>query len=220
MTILTSSHSGFTEEFVKLENNLCVRDTNGQLYRDSDGYPIHECMCGNVICGRFDPSKPFFTARGSFCTNCTTELLATTTDADRQTRTRNRCNGEGYESVALIALRVGKECLGLLQLNDRCKGQLTLETISMWERLADYLAVALAKTRAEEALHVAYENLQLQSEELQMQSEELQTQSEELQMQNEELQIQSEELQEANEALHESESGIEWYSTKAWMELS
>ena len=64
-----------------------------------------ECMCGNVICGRFDPSKPFFTARGSFWTNCTTELLASTTEADRQARTRNRCNGEGYESVALIALR-------------------------------------------------------------------------------------------------------------------
>jgi PAS domain S-box-containing protein len=190
--------SEFTEEFVKLENSLCVRDANGQLYRDSEGYPIHECMCGNVICGRFDPSKPFFTERGSFCSNCTTELLATTTDADRQARTRNRCNGDGYESVALIALRVGEECLGLLQLNDRRKGQFTPETISMWERLADYLAVALAKTRAEEALHVAYETLQVQSEELQMQSEELQ-------MQNEELQTQSEELREAYETLHESE---------------
>ncbi len=114
--------SGFPEEFVRLENSLCARDASGQLICDSDGYPIHECMCGNVICGRFDPSKPFFTERGSFCTNCTTELLATTTDADRQTRTRNRCNGEGYESVALIALRVGEECLGLLQLNDRRKG--------------------------------------------------------------------------------------------------
>ena len=61
-----------------------------------------------MICGRFDPSKPFFTARGSFWTNCTTELLASTTEADRQARTRNRCNGEGYESVALIALVCGR----------------------------------------------------------------------------------------------------------------
>jgi PAS domain S-box-containing protein len=196
---------GFTEEFIKSENSLCVRDTNGQLYRDSNGYPIHECMCGDIICGRFDPSKPFFTARGSFCSNCTTELLATTTDADRQTRTRNRCNGEGYESVALIALRVGEDCLGLLQLNDRRKGQFTPETISMWERLADYLAVALAKTRAEELMGKAYELLQAQSEEIQVQNEELQMQSEELQAQSEELQMQSEELQKANETLCESE---------------
>jgi PAS domain S-box-containing protein len=53
--------SGFSAEFVKLENSLCVRDASGQLIHDSNGYPIHDCMCGNDICGRFDPSKPFFT---------------------------------------------------------------------------------------------------------------------------------------------------------------
>ena len=105
--------SGFPAELLRLENSLCVKDATGQFICDSDGYPIQECMCGNVICGRFDPSKPFFTTRGSFWTNCTTELLATTTDADRQARTRNRCNGGGYESVALIALRVGEDRLGL-----------------------------------------------------------------------------------------------------------
>ena len=79
-------------------------------------------------------------------------MLATTTDADRQARTRNRCNGEGYESVALIPLRIGDQRLGLLQLNDHQKGRFSLETILLWERLADYLAVALSKFRAEEAL--------------------------------------------------------------------
>ena len=116
-------------------------------------------MCGNVICGRFDPSKPFFTARGSFWTNCTTELLATTTEADRQARTRNRCNGEGYESVALIALRVGEDRLGLLQLNDHRKDRFTAERIALWERLAGYLAVALAKTLAEEHLRATLESI-------------------------------------------------------------
>ena len=62
-------------------------------------------MCGNVLCERFDPALPFFTAKGSFWTNGTSELLATTSEADRQarTRTRTRSNGEGYESVALTA---------------------------------------------------------------------------------------------------------------------
>ena len=191
--------SGFTEEFMRMENSLCVQNTYGQLYSDNNGYPIHECMCGNVICGRFDPSKPFFTARGSFCTNSTTELLATTTDADQQTRTRNRCNGEGYESMALIALRVSEKCFGLLQLNDRRKRQFSPETISMWEQLADYLAVALAKTLAEDALCEVHKKLQMQSEELQVQSEEIQ-------VQNEELRAQSEELGEAYKTLQESEA--------------
>ncbi|AKB47299.1 sensory transduction histidine kinase [Methanosarcina sp. Kolksee] len=166
--------SGFPEEFVRFENSLCTRDPIGQPIRDSNGYPIHECMCGNIIHGRFDPSKLFFTKKGSFCTNSTTELLATTTDADRQANTRNRCNGEGYESVALIALRVGGECLGLLQLNDRRKGQFSPETISLWERLAEYLAIAIAKTRAEDALREAYENIQVQAEELEAQTDDLQ----------------------------------------------
>jgi signal transduction histidine kinase len=109
-------------------------------------------MCGNVICGRSDPAKPFFTEHGSFWTNNTTELLRTTTEADRQARTRNRCNGEGYESVALLPLRLGEQRLGLVQLNDRRIGVFSAEAIASWERLADQLAVALAKFRAEEEL--------------------------------------------------------------------
>ena len=143
---------GFSHEFVQLDNRLCAQDDAGQPIRDSAGHPVIECMCGNVICGRFDPSKPFFTARGSFWSNCTTELLASTTEADRRAATRNRCNGQGYESVALIALSVGEDRLGLLQLNDRRKGRFTAEGIALWERLAGYLAVALAKTLAEEGL--------------------------------------------------------------------
>jgi signal transduction histidine kinase/ActR/RegA family two-component response regulator len=144
---------GFPQEFVRMENSLCARDAEGHPVRNNDGYPIQECMCGNVIQGRFDASKPFFTSHGSFWTNCTTEQLAGTTDEDRQANTRNRCNGQGYESVALIALRVGEERLGLLQLNDKRRNRFTPETIALWERLSDYLAVALAKTRAEEALY-------------------------------------------------------------------
>jgi len=146
---------GFPREFVELENSLCARDAAGDIIRDSSGDPYIECMCGNVICGRVDPSMPFFSPAGSFWTNSTTLLLATTGDADRQTRMRNGCNGEGYESVALIPLYVGPECLGLIQLNDRRKGMFSPEVISLWEREAGYLAGALPKHRAEEALRVA-----------------------------------------------------------------
>jgi PAS domain S-box-containing protein len=143
---------GFPKEFVQAENRLCACDEDGRPICDGTGNPVLECMCGNVICGRFNPTKPFFTDKGSFWSNNTTELLASTSEADRQARTRNRCNGEGYESVALIPFHLGTERLGLLQLNDRRTGRFTLETITLWERLADYLAVALAKFRADEAL--------------------------------------------------------------------
>ena len=143
---------GFSRKFILLENSLCARNSSGKLIQDACGNPLIECMCGNVICGQIDPSKSFFTAHGSFWTNCTTELLASTTQVDRQSRTRNRCNGEGYESVALIPLRDGEERFGLLQLNDRRKGRFSVEVIALWERLAGYLAAALSKFRAEEAL--------------------------------------------------------------------
>jgi PAS domain S-box-containing protein len=143
---------GFPEEFVRTEASLCARDEGGQPRLDVEGNPVLECMCGNVICGRFNPEKPFFTARGSFWSNGTTQLLASTTDADRQARTRNRCNGEGYESVVLIALRLGEERLGLLQINDHRKRRFSPESIALWERLADSLSIAVAKCRVERAL--------------------------------------------------------------------
>jgi PAS domain S-box-containing protein len=143
---------GFPAAFIQAENHLCCRDATGEIIRDESGNPVLACMCGNVICGRFDPTQPFFTPRGSFWTNNTTQLLAATTEEDRRGRTRNRCNREGYESVALIPLRLGGERFGLLQLNDRRPGRFRPELIGLWERLADQLAIALAKFRADDAL--------------------------------------------------------------------
>jgi PAS domain S-box-containing protein len=65
---------------------------------------------------------------------------------------RTRCNGEGYQSVALLPLSVGTEQLGVIQLNDRRKERFTHTNISLWERLASYLAVTIAKLKAEAAL--------------------------------------------------------------------
>jgi PAS domain S-box-containing protein len=144
--------SGFPDRFILAGTELCTVNELGEIERDSQGRPYLECMCGNVISSRFDPSQPFFTEHGSFWTNSTTEMLAGTTEADRMVRTRNRCNTAGYESVALIPLRAGRETFGLLQFNDKQKGRFTPERISMFERLTDCLAIALAQRRAEEAL--------------------------------------------------------------------
>ncbi len=142
--------SGFSGEFVEAERYLCVRNLNGQIERDQVGDPVLDCMCGNIICGRVDPSKSFFTDRGSFVSNHTSDLLATTTEEDRQSRTRNRCNAEGYESVALLPLRVKGETFGLIQFNDRRKGFFSDHFIALAERLADNVAIAIGQRRAEE----------------------------------------------------------------------
>ena len=150
--------SGFPAHFVEAERYLCARDPAGELIRDSEGNPCLECMCGNVICQRTDTSLPFFTEGGSFWTNSTTELFASTTEKDRRARTRNRCNGEGYESVALIPLRSDGETVGLLQLNDRRKGMFTLETIEFFEGIGAGIGIALKRKEAEDILRETEKN--------------------------------------------------------------
>ncbi|HMA62829.1 MAG TPA: PAS domain S-box protein, partial [bacterium] len=112
---------------------------------DFEGNPVLECMCGNVIRGRYDPELPFFTEFGSFWTNSTTKLLESTSEEDRQARTRNRCNGEGYESVALIPLRFNGQTLGLLQFNDTQPNNFTSDLINQLEEMASNLALALSE---------------------------------------------------------------------------
>jgi PAS domain S-box-containing protein len=139
---------GFSEEFVELERSLCRRDEGGEIVRDGVGSPHLECMCGSVISGRIDPALPFFTRGGSFWTNNASRLLAATSPEDLQTRTRNRCNGDGYRSVALIPLRSGGEMAGLLQLNDPRPDCFSLDMIEFLERVAASIAIAVSRQEA------------------------------------------------------------------------
>ncbi|MFA4965980.1 MAG: HD domain-containing phosphohydrolase, partial [Thermoleophilia bacterium] len=143
---------GFSSAFLEAENSLCGRDKGDDCLAAGACEPVLDCMCGNVIRGRFDPAQPFFTATGSFWSNATTKLLAATTPADRLAHTRNRCNGDGYESVLLVPLRTREQPIGLLQLNARREDAFSAAAVALWERLAGHLAVALAKVRAEEGL--------------------------------------------------------------------
>ncbi len=152
--------NGFPGDFVNAERYLCEHDADGNICRDSDGNPVLECMCGNVIRGRIDTDKPFFTTSGSFWSNCTSDLLATTTESDRQSRTRNRCNGEGYESVALIPLRSGSEIIGLLQLNDHRPNCFTLDMIHFYEGLGASIGIAITRSKAEKVLQEKLKELQ------------------------------------------------------------
>lgn len=144
--------SGFPESFVLKENSLCTIDGRGEIVRDSEGNPLLECMCGNILQERVDLGKVCFTAGGSFWTNSTSELLATTTEADRQARTPNRCHGEGYESVALIPLRSRGQTFGLIQLNDKRTGRFGADKIALFERLGERIANFLARMQLEERL--------------------------------------------------------------------
>ncbi len=155
---------GFPAEFVRAENFLCARDANQELIRDSQGDAVLECMCGNILGGRFDRCRPCFTPGGSFWTNSTTRLLASTAQADRTASARNRCISEGFESVALIPLRASGRTLGLLQLNDQRPDRFTPARIAALERAAASLAIALEQRRTQAELRASEERSRLISE--------------------------------------------------------
>ena len=144
--------NGFPDEFVQKENTLCIRGPDGAVRRDADGRPFLECMCGNVLRGKTNPTQPFFTEGGSFWTNSTTQFLASATEADRGDHARNSCNTAGYESVALIPLHGGGEILGLLQFNDHRTGCFTPEWIRFFEGMGASIGIALARRRADDQL--------------------------------------------------------------------
>jgi len=144
---------GFHDEHILLENELCVTDLEGQITRDGVGNPILDCMCGNILRGRFDPSKPFFTEGGSFWTNSITELFASTAVEFRFAKTRISCQAKGFESMALIPIRDDSEVLGLLQLNDHRPDCFTPETIRFLEEMGKNIGETLgAINRRKEAL--------------------------------------------------------------------
>ena len=137
-------YNGFPESFIKHETSLCARDKKGNRVPGPDGKGfLLECLCGNIIRARFDPSLPFFTKKGSFWSNNTTALLADTTEEERQGKTRDYCNAVGYESVALIPIKAKDEIVGLIQLNDKRTGMFTLDLIEFMEMIGEQIGLAV-----------------------------------------------------------------------------
>jgi PAS domain S-box-containing protein len=143
---------GFPGHFVEAEKYLCSYGSDGKLQLDDNNMPILECMCGRVIRGNTDPSMRFFTSNGSFWTNDTDELLDVMTEDELGGPTRNRCNSEGYRSVALIPLRVNDEIVGLMQLNDRKTKRFSPDMINFFEDIGASIGIAFNRMKLEEGL--------------------------------------------------------------------
>ncbi|MFX0207654.1 MAG: ATP-binding protein [Candidatus Hodarchaeota archaeon] len=152
-------NKGFTQEFIHRENSLCARDKHGRRIKNQngDGYLL-ECMCGNIIRGRYDPKQPFFTEKGSFWSNSTSQLLTSSTSEDRQGRTRNFCNASGYESVALIPIKAKGENLGLIQLNDKRAGVFSEDLINFLEMIGEEIGLAVKNSLTFSKLQEAYDS--------------------------------------------------------------
>ena len=117
-------------------------------------------MCGEIIRGRTDPSLPFFTAGGSFWTNCRSKLLDSEHGSDIRRVVRTRFNDHVYESVAMIPLRSGREIIGLLQFNDTRENRLSPQMVRFFEAIGSIIGIVLARIQAEEELRQARDELE------------------------------------------------------------
>jgi len=145
-----TAYVGFDQGFYESESPLSIK---------SD-----QCMCINVIRGDTDPQLPFYTEGGSFYMNGTTRFLATVSEEEKG-RTRNVCNQLGYESVALVPIRLGDRILGLIHVADRREDVVPLEMVRVLEGTAMQLGAAIQRVWAEEALRESHDQLERRVEE-------------------------------------------------------
>ncbi len=145
------AYAGFSKKFYNSENPLSIK---------SD-----QCMCINVITKKTDPRLPYFTKKGSFYTNSTTKLLATVPE-DQKGKTRNVCNREGYETVALIPIFLGSTLFGIIHIADAKENAIHLETVSILEKAALQLGAAINRARMENNLQEALNKSQRRETEI------------------------------------------------------
>ncbi len=136
---------------VHSEITFCRVDGEGKRAGESTPVPSPQCVCGAIMPGVFDPSRPMFLGDAAFWTN-SSPALADRAGGFRRRVGRGLSCSEGFESMALVPMRIGDETLGILHLCDRRKDLFTRELIAGFERMADHLAVALARHLAREAL--------------------------------------------------------------------
>ncbi|NTU50159.1 MAG: PAS domain S-box protein [Desulfobulbaceae bacterium] len=146
------AQKGFSQDFIQKENSLTGSCSVKGICREEDGKVKLECTCGLVISGKTDPTQPFFTAGGSCWTNDAIKFIGLSPEDDPRYIPRNHCIHQGYASLALVPIRNQKEIVGLLQLNDRRKGCLTLEIIEILEAIAAHIGSALMRKQSELAM--------------------------------------------------------------------
>ncbi len=140
------AYDGFSQRFYESESPLSIK---------SD-----KCMCIYVIKGETDPGAPFATEKGSFYMNGTTRFLATMSEEEKG-ETRNICNQEGYESVALVPVILHDETLGLIHIADRRENMVPLAKVQALEEISLHISTAIRRVRAEEAFAEEKERLEV-----------------------------------------------------------
>ena len=159
-----SETRGMPESFVCDKRRSCPLSRQSQGGDCSKCPAVSGCLCSQVLWRQFDPSRPCFTAAGSFWTNGLRPLInASSAPASALAGQYGpaslsgqgcgvRCHEAGYESMALLPLRQGGTPLGLIQVGDSRKSFFTRDDLSWLEHLAANLSAGMALHHSARAL--------------------------------------------------------------------
>jgi PAS domain S-box-containing protein len=153
-----AAHIGFDAEFLKSEGSLCVLDGQGAVVLSKTGVPELACLCGAVLQQRPE-TVGLLTRRGLFVTGSIMGLIAKASLGQPANLPflRSRCTQSGFESMALLPLRSGRDVVGLLQLSAKAPNRFGPDLIQFLEEIAPSLGLAIDRRRLEEERRVTEE---------------------------------------------------------------
>jgi PAS domain-containing protein len=153
------SQRGMDKDFLATENSLLAKDEDHHVCRDENGNILLECICGQVISGKFNPENSHYTKGGSFWTNDSSLFAELSKPFNHIVNPRNVCIKSGYLSMAMIPIRAEQATVGLLQLNDRQRDRFTPDMIRFYESIGNMIGVAFMRKQAQEDLRKSHDLL-------------------------------------------------------------
>jgi PAS domain S-box-containing protein len=138
-------YDGFKQEFYDLENHISIW--------------FDRCACINIVKGDVDPNLPFYTPGGSFYINRLDEFFCRLSPEERG-MFRGNCHKFGYESMALVPIRLGRQILGMIHAADPHKDIIPLAMVELLEKVGMQLGMAIQRVRANEALRRAHSDME------------------------------------------------------------
>ena len=116
-------------------------------FNDSEHWiTLKDCLCGYVARGEVNKSYPFISDHGSFFTSQMTQFMShVKKDYPELAKhsLRGVCAKSGYESVAIIPMRLGGEIVAELYIADEKKDMFSEEIINFLEKVSAQIGIAI-----------------------------------------------------------------------------
>ncbi len=134
---------GYNDEFLALENMLCLK--------------TDACFCIRAITQTPEPQDaPLLTSKGSFHSNNSLEFFKSLSEKVRK-RYRANCMQFGFASLAVIPIRYRDKVLGAIHIADEKKDKMPAETVEFIENMAMLIGEAVHRFDIETELRESEE---------------------------------------------------------------